>query len=247
MDGKKLSPKVSIMENAEGVAHAAASRFIELARVAIDSEGRFAVALSGGSTPLRAYQMLASDEFKETIDWAKVHVFFGDERCVPPTHAESNYRIADEALLSRVSIPARNVHRILGEGDAVANARLYEDELQTFFDNESWPRFDLVLLGMGDDGHTASLFPETEALAERRAWVAANWVEKLGVYRITLTAAAINASAHIIFLVTGAGKAARLREVISGPREPERLPSQLIRPTRGTLEWLIDEAAAANL
>lgn len=242
-----LSPKVSIFEEAEEVAQAAASRFVELSRAAIDAQGRFSVALSGGSTPRRTYQLLASDSFKETIDWAKVHVFFGDERCVPPTDADSNYRMADEALLSLVPIPARNVHRIMGEGDAVANARLYEDELQTFFDNAAWPRFDLVLLGMGDDGHTASLFPETKALEEGRAWVLANWVEKLGAYRITLSAHAINMAAHVIFLVAGAGKAARLAEVIRGPRDPERLPSQLIRTANGKLEWLIDRAAAANL
>jgi 6-phosphogluconolactonase len=243
----KLSPEISVFENAEEVARAAASSFVELSRAAIDAQGRFSVALSGGSTPKRAYQLLASDEFKENVDWAKTHVFFGDERCVPPDDADSNYRMADEALLSRVSIPSRNVHRIMGEGDAVANSRLYEDELQIFFDNAAWPRFDLMLLGMGDDGHTASLFPETEALAEMRAWVVANWIEKLGAYRITLSAPAINRSAHIAFLVTGASKAARLKEIIRGPREPERLPSQLIRAESGTLAWFVDKAAAANL
>lgn len=247
MTEAELSPEVSVFEDAQAVARAAATRFHELSRAAIEESGRFSVALSGGSTPERTYQLLASDEFRETVDWAKTHVFFGDERCVPPTDADSNYRMAYEALLSRVAIPARNVHRIMGEGDAVANSRLYEEELQTFFDNAAWPRFDLVLLGLGDDGHTASLFPETEALREARAWVAANWVEKLGAYRITLSAPAINMAAHVIFLVAGAGKAARLAEVIRGPREPERLPSQLIRTANGKLEWLIDRAAAANL
>jgi 6-phosphogluconolactonase len=247
MTESELSPKVSVFDEAEEVAHAAASRFVELARAAIEAQGRFSVALSGGSTPKRTYQLLASDQFKDAVDWTKVHVFFGDERCVPPTDADSNYRMADEALLSRVGIPQRNVHRIMGEGDAVANARLYEDELQTFFDDAAWPRFDLVLLGMGDDGHTASLFPATKALEEQRAWVVANWVEKVNAYRITLSAPAINMAAHIIFLVAGAAKAVRLPEIIHGPRDPKRLPSQLIRAESGTLEWLIDRAAAANL
>lgn len=236
-----------VFDEAEEVARAAALRFVELAQSAINARGRFSVALSGGSTPKQMYQLLASDEFKEQIDWAKVHVFFGDERCVPPNHADSNYRLADEALLSRVQLPARNVHRMMGEGDAAAGARLYEDELQTFFAGLPWPRFDLVLLGMGDDGHTASLFPDTAALIEQRAWVAANWVDKLNAYRITLSAPAINHAAHVVFLVTGAGKAERLAEVIHVERAMERLPSQLIRPANGTLEWFLDKAAAARL
>lgn len=247
MTDAEQSPKVLVFDTAEEVARAAALRFVELSHSAIAARGRCGVALSGGSTPKRTFQLLASDDFKTQVDWAGVHVFFGDERCVPPDHADSNYRMADEALLSRVQIPPKNVHRIVGEGDAVANARLYEDELQTFFAGESWPRFDLVLLGLGDDGHTASLFPGTQALAERTAWVVANWVEKLNAYRITLSAPAINMAAHVAFLVTGAGKAERVAEVINGPREPERLPSQLIRPENGTLEWLLDRAAAARL
>ena len=247
MKGTQLSPTVVVFDDAEEVSRAAAVRFVELAQSAIAARGRFSVALSGGSTPKKMYQLLASDEFKEQVDWAKVHVFFGDERCVPPDHADSNYRLADEALLSRVALPARNVHRIMGEGDAAANARLYENELQTYFAGMPWPRFDLVLLGMGDDGHTASLFPETTVLKEQRAWVAGVWVEKLNAYRITLTVPAINHAAHVIFLVTGAGKAERVAEVIHGESAPERLPSQLIRPASGTLRWFLDRAAAANL
>jgi 6-phosphogluconolactonase len=241
------SPQVHIFDSALDAARAAALRFVELARRAIEAQGRFSVALSGGSTPGRTYELLASDEFKGQVDWASTHVFFGDERCVPPTHADSNYRMVDEALLSRVPLPARNVHRMMGEGDCAANARLYEEELQTFFAGEPWPRFDLVLLGMGDDGHTASLFPGTEAVAERRAWVVCLWVEKLDAYRLTLTLPAINHAAHILFLVTGAGKAERVQQVIGGAREPEPLPAQLIHPESGTLQWLLDRAAAARL
>lgn len=240
-------PNIVVFDKPEEVARAAAELFVEDARLAVERGGRFSVALAGGSTPRLTYQLLASDDFKERVDWTKTHIFFGDERCVPPTSADSNYRMADEALLSRVSIPPQNVHRMIGEGDAVANARLYEDELQTFFAGAAWPRFDLVLLGMGDDGHTASLFPATAALEEERAWTLANWVEKLNAYRITLTATAINHAAHVVFLVTGAGKAERLAEVINDAHEGARLPSQLIRPVDGKLEWLLDRAAAARL
>ncbi len=247
MEGAEQSPKITVFDEAEEVARAFAFRFAELAREAIAARGVFTVALSGGSTPKRTYQLLASDEFRERIEWDKVHVFFGDERCVPPTDADSNYRMIDEALLSRVSIPARNIHRMRGEGDALANARLYEDELQTFFAGAPWPRLDLVLLGMGDDGHTASLFPGTQALTEKRAWVTSVWVEKLDAYRITLSVQAINHAAHVIFLITGESKADRLAEVVHGEHKGTRLPAGLIRPENGSLEFFLDKAAAAKL
>jgi 6-phosphogluconolactonase len=247
MEARQESPKVTVFGSAEEVARAAAERFAELAQSATRARGRFAVALSGGSTPKRTYELLTGDDYKARVDWPKVHVFFGDERMVPPDDAKSNYRMASEAMLSRLAIPPENVHRINGLGDAVANARLYEDELRTFFNDAPWPSFDLVLLGMGDDGHTASLFPGTHALDEREAWVAANWVEKLNAYRVTLTAPAINRAAHVIFLVTGANKAAPLREVLKGELDTHRLPSQLIKPLDGSLEWLVDTAAAARV
>lgn len=246
-DERAQAVNVLVFDDAETTARAAAERFVELAHDAISARGRFSVALAGGSTPKRTYELLASDEFKGRIDWTKTHIFFGDERCVPPSDADSNYRMADEALLSRVSIPPSNIHRIMGESDAGASARLYEDELQTFFAGESWPGFDLVLLGLGPDGHTASLFPDTEALDERRAWVVANWVEKLGAYRITLTAPAINHAAHVIFLVTGAGKAERVAELLGPESERAHLPASLIRPERGSLEWFLDSQAAQAL
>ena len=235
--------------DAESVARGAAEWIAELAGEAIQSRGRFGVALAGGSTPRRVYELLAGDGGPgRRVGWSKVHVFFGDERTVPPDHADSNYGMANAAMLSRVPIPAENVHRMFGEGDAVANARLYEDELRSFFgDDADWPAFDLVMLGMGDDGHTASLFPSTGALEERSAWVVANWVEKFQTFRLTLTAPAINHAARVLFTVTGAGKAARLREVVEGPRDTSRLPSQLIEPRGGTLDWFVDEGAAAQL
>ena len=247
MSTSEARPRVQVFDDAEAVARGAAERFVELGQAAIDARGCFSVGLAGGSTPKRTYELLASEAYREQLNWSKVHIFFGDERCVPPDHSESNYRMANEALISRVSIPPPNVHRINGLGDAVANASLYEDELRTFFNAASWPRFDLVLLGMGDDGHTASLFPGTKALVEPRAWVVANWVEKFGAFRITLTAPAINHAANIAFLVTGATKAERLLEVLRGALDPEKLPSQLIQPLDGSLFWLVDKAAAGRL
>ena len=241
-------PRVTVFDDAEAVARAAAGRVAELARLSISERGSFTLALSGGNTPRRVYELLASAEFAGLVEWERVHVFFGDERAVPPDHAESNYRMAAESLLSRVAVPAENVHRIEGLGDAAANASDYESEMRSLFGEDAeWPRLDLVLLGMGDDGHTASLFPGTSALEETRLWVAANWVEKLGAWRVTLTAPAINAARHVLFLVSGAAKAERLREVLRGERDPARLPSQLIRPRDGTLEWFADRAAAAEV
>lgn len=239
--------KVTVFDDAHEVARAAADRFVKIARGAIEAHSQFSVALAGGSTPKRAYELLAGDEYKDRVDWPKVHIFFGDERCVPPDDAESNYRMANEAMLSRLPLPPQNIHRMQGVGDAVANARLYEDELRAYFDDAAWPRFDLVFLGMGDDGHTASLFPGTIALNEQQAWVTANWVEKLNAYRITLTAPAINHAERVIFVVTGESKAARLREVLSDDDGVELLPSQLINPSSGSLEWLVDGEAAKRL
>jgi 6-phosphogluconolactonase len=239
--------RLLIFDDAEETARAATARFAEIADESVRARGRFSVALSGGSTPRRIYELLAGEDFRARVDWSKAHVFFGDERCAPPEDEASNYRAAREALLSRVGVPAQNVHRMIGEGDAAANARLYEDELRSFFGDASPPAFDLVMLGLGEDGHTASLFPGTPALEERGAWVVANWVEKLGAYRLTLTAPVINRAAHVMFVVTGAGKAESLREVLEGEREPRRLPAQLIQPVGGSLEWFIDRAAAAKL
>lgn len=247
MEPPETSSHVRVFDQAGNVAVAAANGLVAIAKAAIAERGRFTVALSGGSTPTSAYQLLASEKYKSEIDWSKTHIFFGDERSVPPDDPQSNYRMVNEALLSRVLVPVENIHRIKGVGDVVANARLYEDEMRTYFDEALFPRLDLVLLGMGEDGHTASLFPGTPALQEQSAWVTANWVEKLAAHRITLTAPAINHAAHIIFLVTGQNKAERLREVLEGEYDPARLPAQLIKPVDGSLEWFIDKAASASL
>ena len=239
------SPNIIVYDNPEQLAEAAALRFINSAPAAITMQGRFSVAVAGGNTPKRVYELLASERYRSRTEWSSVHIFFGDERCVPPDHPDSNYRMVKESLLSHVPIPTVNVHRMRGEGDPALNAHLYEEELRAFFEAAAWPRFDLVLLGMGEDGHTASLFPGSAALGEKKSWVVANWVEQLVTFRLTLTTPAICHAAHIVFLVTGEVKARRLHEVLYGPRDPERLPAQLIQPVDGSLEWLVDKAAAS--
>ncbi len=243
----KLPPTILVFETPEQVALAAAERFVEHAQTSIHDHGLFTVALSGGKTPRRMYELLATGAFKARLEWSAVHLFFGDERMVPPDHSESNYRLARESLISHVPIPPDNVHQMNGAGEAVTNARLYEVELRSFFSGAERPRFDLVLLGLGKDGHTASLFPGTNALSERHAWVVANWIEEFQSYRLTLTAPAINAAARVEFLVTGADKAQALAAVLEGPSDPEHLPAQLIKPQSGSVSWLVDTQAASKL
>lgn len=246
-------PDIQIVANAEELSRVAAEEFLRLAGEAIRAKGVFAVALSGGSTPKRLYLLLASDSkpsLRTRLPWDKIHFFWGDERHVPSDHPESNYRMAHEAMLSRVPLPAENVHRIQTENpDAHKAAEQYEQTLREFFRlaQEQLPRFDLVLLGMGPDGHTASLFPGTDAVREQKRLVAAPWVEKLKTFRVTLTPPVLNNAAHIIFFVTGADKAKTLQEVLQGNYQPDLYPSQVIRPTAGRLLWLVDEAAASHL
>jgi len=242
--------------DAASLARAAAEHFVTLTTAAIATHGQFVVVLSGGSTPRATYTLLASDEFAGRVDWPRVHIFWGDERCVPPDHPESNYRMARETLLDHVPLPTRNVHRLPDEMEPEQAAGEYERTLRSFFaqqprgketrDDGPTPRFDLVLLGMGEDGHTASLFHGTAALHEQTRWVVAHYVDKLSAWRVTLTPVAINAAAHVTFVVSGAGKAERLREVLDGPHQPDVLPAQIVRPTDGRLLWLADAAAAAH-
>jgi 6-phosphogluconolactonase len=235
----------------EAVSRAAAQDLVELARVAIAERGRFCVALSGGSTPRRMYEILSEAPRWAHIDWARVEFLWGDERAVPPEHPDSNYGMAAAALLSKLGIAQERVHRIKGElADAQAAAALYEAELARVFAMPAGgrpPIFDLVFLGMGPDGHTASLFPWSHALTERRRWVVGHHVARLGQPRITMTPPILNRAAEVRLLVTGADKAGVLREALLGPREPERLPVQLVAPEAGRLVWLVDRAAAAEL
>lgn len=241
---------VHVYPDTAGLARAAAELFVHLAEGAVRARGRFTVALAGGSTPRGTYALLASEAFAPRVDWSRVHVFWGDERCVPPEHPESNHRMARETLLDHVPIPPANVHRIPCEQEPMRAAATYERTLQEFFalaPGAGVPQFDLILLGMGDDGHTASLFPGTAALHERRRWVVAHYVEKLQAWRVTLTPAVLNAADHVAFLVSGAGKATRLREVLRGSYQPDILPAQIVQPASGRLVWLVDAAAAALL
>jgi len=241
------SPNIFVFKTPEQVALAAAGKFEAYAREAIADHGVFSVALAGGNTPRRVYELLAAELFRDRIGWAGVHLFFGDERAVPPDNHDSNYRMVHAALISQIGIPLSNVHRIIGEGDAHENAAAYERDLKEFFGEISWPRFDLILLGMGEDGHTASLFPGGDAVREELRWVAATRMEHLKQDRITITIPVINQAAHVMFLVTGKAKAKRLSEVIHQNSAAAPLPAQLVQPTHGTFEWLLDKEAASLL
>jgi 6-phosphogluconolactonase len=238
-------PEIRISKTAQELFAAAATEFAAQASSAVRANGRCTVALSGGSTPRSLYALLAA---KPEIPWDKICFFWGDERHVPPDHPDSNYRMAYEALLAKVPVRPENVFRIRGEDkDADPAARQYEKFLQDFFHLSpgQLPRFDLVLLGLGPDGHTASLFPGTTALTEQHRLVVANWVEKFKTFRITFTFPVLNAAAWVLFLCSGKDKAATLREVLENPSA--NLPAQGVRPTNGRLIWFVDEAAAGAL
>jgi 6-phosphogluconolactonase len=229
--------------------HAAAEEVIRAASDAVRERGRFTFALSGGSTPRNLYTLIAANA-SATLPWDKMFFFWGDERNVPPDDPDSNYRMAKESLLSRVPIPAGNIFPVpTGKGDAGASADDYEKTLRRFFDLKPGevPRFDVILLGMGPDGHTASLFPETAALKEHSRLVVANWVEKLKASRITFTLPVLNAARRVIFLVSGGDKAPVLKEVLEGKGPAEKYPSKLVHPSDGRLIWLVDRAAASEL
>ena len=241
---KKIFPNTTELNNF------AADRFIEIGNQAIKKNGRFIVALAGGSTPKSLYNLLASEDFRTQIDWQKVFFFFGDERNVSPDNEESNFRMANENLLKPLQIPAENIFRWQTElKDAEKIARNYEKTITKFFDlsENDFPRFDLVLLGMGDDGHTASLFPFTNALNETEKIAVSNPVEKLNTNRLTLTFPTINNAENIVFLISGAAKADALKEVLEDEYQPEKFPSQNVKPENGNLFWLIDAPAAQFL
>ena len=243
--------EVRILADREALNRAAAEEWTARAEASIREKGLFTVALSGGSTPKEFYSLLASDpSYRTQISWNRVHIFWGDERHVPPDHSDSNYRMARETLLSKVPIPPENVHPIRGEvRDAHQAAMEYEEGLKEFFQLRSgeFPRFDFVLLGMGADGHTASLFPGTETLREQSRLAVANWVEKLQTYRITLTIPVFNHAVFVLFLVSGEEKAETLKAVLEEGEREDPFPAQLIRPARGRLVWLVDKAAGRLL
>jgi 6-phosphogluconolactonase len=223
-----------------------AERFSRLALQSVEAAGRMTVALSGGSTPKHLYLLLASPDYQNRIPWGNVHVFWGDERCVPPDHPESNFRMAQEALLSRIQIPAENIHRMRGEGEPQAAAAEYEKELQKFFgfNPVGLPRFDLILLGIGEDGHTASLFPGSEALNETKHLVVAPFVATLNSYRLSLSLPVLINAANVWFLVAGASKVDAVKQAFSDSSD---LPAARVQPVNGKLIWFITRDAALEI
>jgi 6-phosphogluconolactonase len=251
----RVTPSVRVLADRTAVQRAAAEEFTARSEAAVRTHGAALVALSGGSTPRALHALLADpgEPFRARVPWEALHVFWGDERLVPPDDPDSNYGMARDTLLRHVPVPPVQVHRIPGEDPEPGRAaERYAQELRRVFAAHGrleggWPRFDLVLLGMGADGHTASLFPGTDAVRETTRLVAAPWVATLGAHRITLTPPVLNAADRVIFLVTGGDKAETLAAVLEGPRQPDVYPSQAIAPRAGALVWLVDHAAAARL
>lgn len=244
-----MNKQVKVFKDTGELNNFAAEKFIEIADSAINSErDSFAVALAGGSTPKALYQLLSSDKYRDKVDWAKVFFFFGDERNVLPDDAESNFRMANESFFKPLAIHYFSVLRWNTEiGEAQQIAEDYDSTIRLFFEEENFPRFDLILLGMGADGHTVSLFPFTEALRETEKLAVENYVEKLDTMRLTLTFPVINNARNVMFLVAGEEKAETLKAVLEGKFEPEKLPSQNVKPENGNLFWLVDEKAASLL
>jgi 6-phosphogluconolactonase len=245
-------PKITVYSDNDSLVSSTADFIADQASLAIAERGRFTLALSGGNTPKPVYARLATPEYRDRLDWSKVLIFFGDERCVPPDAPQSNYLMVRTTLLDQVPLPPENIYRIRGEDPPQKAAADYTDALQNTFggDQVAGPPsagFDLILLGMGDNGHTASLFPGLPAVTETLRWVMALYVEVAGMWRVTLTPVVINAARQVAFLVSGAHKADMLQRVLEGPYQPVVLPSQIIKPASGDLQWLVDEPAAAKL
>jgi 6-phosphogluconolactonase len=237
---------IRIFSDREVLSRAAAEFFVRIANAAMEERGRFSVALSGGSTPRRTYGLLAQPPFRGGMDWERVHVFWGDERCVPPEDPRSNARMANEELLKYVPVPLGQVHPILCAESPGTAAREYEKTLLSFF-GEGLPSFDLIFLGLGEDGHTASLFPDTQVLQEKNRLVSEVYVEQQDLYRVTLTLPIINLASNVVFLVAGASKAQTLKRVMGGSVASNSLPAQMVQPASGELHWLLDEEAASQL
>jgi 6-phosphogluconolactonase len=239
------APSVTVLRDPDALADRAADHFIELVAAAVAARGTAAVALAGGSTPRAMNARLAAAPRRERVAWNNLRFFFGDERCVPPEHADSNFRMTRETLFEPLGIAENQIARIRGEDEPHAAAAAYDAELTSALG--ALPVFDVVYLGMGPDGHTASLFPGTIAAIDLARNAVANYVPKFDTYRITLTPRVFNAARHVAITAAGAEKAAALAAVINGPREPERYPAQLIAPVSGELHWFVDAAAAADV
>lgn len=246
-----MEREIRILPDGAAIAKRAAQEFVRAAAAAVNSKGSFNVALAGGSTPKALYSLLVNDlALRSQVPWDKMHLFFGDERHVAPDHPDSNFRMATEAMISKSPLKPGQATRIKGEYfDAEQAALEYEKALREYFKLKEgeYPRFDLLLAGMGNEGHTLSLFPGTKALHADGRLVVRNWIGKLYTERITLTAPAASNAALVLFMVTGADKAPALKAVLEGPFEPEQLPAQLLQPQNGKSLWLVDTAAASML
>jgi len=242
-----MNPSVEVLPTTDDLVRAAAERIVSVVVESVKRNGRSMIALSGGSTPRNVYKLLGSEKFKTRVPWNALHLFWSDERCVPPGHSDSNFRMVKEALLDVVDIPPSNIHRIQGERPPSEAAHAFEKELRQVFglQDNSIPDFDLMLLGLGEDGHTASLFPETTALQEHVRLVTELYVKKLNAQRITMTYPLINAARHILFLVSGRSKAAILQEVLRN--DGHLYPAQGVQPVNGDLVWMMDREAASQL
>jgi 6-phosphogluconolactonase len=241
-----------IYADADALAKAAAVELLRLAQRAVTERGIFTLSLAGGSTPRKLYTLLATDPAFSDFPWAQTHLFFGDERHVPPSHLDSNYLMVSNTLLASKKIPAANVHRVRAElPDANMAAADYDVELRSFFSAplrfNHCPRFDVILLGMGPDGHTASLFPDSKGLDEKERWVVANWVEKFKSFRITFTFPVLDAARAVMLLVAGADKADMIHNILGGNRSSSIYPVQRVQPHDGTKTWMLDRAAAAQI
>jgi 6-phosphogluconolactonase len=243
------SVEIRTLTTPQELFESAAEEVVRCAKESVAQRGRFTIVLSGGSTPKSLFNLLATNA-RTVFPWDRTFFFWGDERHVPPTDPESNYRMAEETMLSKIPVAASNVFRIPAENsDASAAAEAYEQTLRKFFQLEpgQFPVFDLILLGMGPDGHTASLFPNSPGLHEKTRLVIANWVDKLKTSRLTLTLPVLNAARSVAFLVSGTDKATVLRTVLEEDAPAEQYPSKLVRPSNGKLIWFVDRAAASEL
>ncbi len=240
------SPSIRVFADPESLGRAAADFILNFSRWVLASRGRFSFALSGGSTPKKLYSLLAASPWRDEFTWSMAHFFWSDERCVPPDHAESNYKLAFDSFLSRVPPPPQNVHRIHGEEGPDKAARVYEEELQRFFGRNSVPAFDLVLLGAGGDGHTASLFPGAPEIQEQKRLALPVHLEPPRLNRVTLSLPVLNNAVQVLFLAAGSSKAGVVRQIIR-EGNPEGYPAGLVRPVHGSLMWMLDHDAAREL
>ena len=239
--------QIIVFATLEDLSRKAAEIFVDISRACIISKGKFTVAVSGGSTPRRLYALLSSDSYREKIDWSHVYFFWVDERCVPKEHEDSNYGLVFKMLLSKLPMPDENIRRMKGEMEPEKAARAYEEDLRTFFGKSALPAFDLILLGIGKDGHTASLFPDSETLGETDRLVVPVFIEKQQKQRITLTLPVLNNGSQVIILASGSAKADIIQEIFGRKDRAMQYPAGLVQPIRGNILWLVDEEAAKKL